>query len=73
VADQQYRELKDRAEKAHESRASKKKPKSSKDEGLSKQVHKTVKLLWENPRHPGLQTHQYRSLSHPYKQGDKVF
>lgn len=73
VADQQYRALKDRAEKAHESRSSKKKPKSSKDEGFFGQVHKTVKLLRENPRHPGLQTHHYRSLPHPYKKGDKVF
>jgi hypothetical protein len=74
-ADRQYRELKDRAEKACGARSSqeKGKSKSSKAEGLFKQVHKAVKLLRENPRHPGLQTHHYHSLPHPYKKGDKVF
>ena len=72
-ADEQYRELKGRAEKGRRSRSSKKKSKSSKDEGLFKQVHKTVSLLRENPRHPGLQTHHYRSLPHPYRKDDKVF
>jgi hypothetical protein len=30
-------------------------------------------LLAENPRHPGLQTHEFRSLEHPFNPNDKVF
>jgi hypothetical protein len=69
----QYLELKDRAKKKLQSRKSKKKTKSSKDEGLFKQVQKTIKLLRENPRNRGLQTHEYDSLPHPYKKEEKVF
>ncbi len=36
-----------------------------------KAVSKALRLLQENPRHPGLQTHQYYSLEGP--QGEKVF
>lgn len=36
-----------------------------------KAVSKALKYLSENPRHPGLQTHQYFSLSGP--NGEKVF
>lgn len=36
-----------------------------------KAVSKALKYLAENPRHPGLQTHQYFSLSGP--NGEKVF
>ena len=34
-------------------------------------VTKALKLLSDNPRHPGLQTHQYYSISGP--NGEKVF
>lgn len=47
--------------------------KSSKPEGLFKQVHKTLTLLGENPRHPGLQTHEYSSIENPYDSSSKVF
>ena len=73
TADGQYRELKAGAQRSLTNRKSKKKAKSTKKEGLFKQVHKTIGLLSENPRHPGLSTHPYRSLPHPYKKGDKVF
>jgi len=36
-----------------------------------KAVSKTLKLLEDNPRHPGLQTHPYTSLLGPH--GEKVF
>ena len=36
-----------------------------------KAVRKTLKLLGENPRHPGLQTHPFYSLEGPH--GEKVF
>jgi hypothetical protein len=34
-------------------------------------VKKTIKFLAANPRHPGLQTHEYMSLKGP--NGEKVF
>ncbi len=45
-----------------------------KDKGLKKRykaVVKTIKFLSQNPRHPGLQTHEYIPLSGLY--GKKVF
>ena len=47
--------------------------KASKVEGLFKQLEKCVRLLTENPRHPGLQTHEFDSLEHPYDPKEKVF
>lgn len=41
--------------------------------GLFKQVHKTLTLLKENPRHPSLKTHVFHSLENPFKKGSKVF
>ena len=46
---------------------------ASKAEGLFKQVEKCVRLLTSNPRHPGLRTHEYHSLPHPYDPKGKVF
>jgi hypothetical protein len=40
-------------------------------EGLLKQVRKTLGLLETNPRHPSLQTHKYRSLLGP--NGEEIF
>jgi hypothetical protein len=72
-ADRQYRELKDLAEASLQAREAKVEAKSSKAEGLFKQVHKALKLLRENPRHQGLQTHRYRSIKHPFESNGKVF
>lgn len=47
--------------------------KSSLQEGLFKQVVKTLKLLRENPRHPGLHTHPYSTFEHPWSPKEKVF
>jgi hypothetical protein len=44
------------------------------NKGLSKRykaVKKTLHLLSQNPRHPGLQTHEFTSLKGP--KGEKVF
>lgn len=44
------------------------------DKGLSKRykaVKKTLQFLSTNPRHPGLQTHEFTSLKGP--KGEKVF
>ncbi len=72
-ADSQYTRLRDAAERAAETRKKTRKKKSSKQEGLFKQIHKCLANLHVNPRHPGLQTHEYDSLDHPYQPNAKVF
>jgi len=47
--------------------------KSSRQEGLFRQVRKTILLLAGNPRHPGLETHPYHSLESPFDAKAKVF
>lgn len=51
----------------------KQKKKSFKQEGLFKQINKTLKHLETNPRYPGLKTHPYLSLEHPWDYKQKVF
>ena len=46
---------------------------NSSRQGLLKQIRKTLTLLKENPRHPGLKTHLFQSFEHPFKKDDKVF
>ncbi len=41
--------------------------------GLFKQVDKAIRMLVENPRHPGLQTHEFHSMAHPFDSSKKVF
>lgn len=72
-ASAEYARLKAKAEAALDVRRRKARAKSSRDEGLFKQVHKCVSLLAENPRHPGLHTHEYLSLVHPFDPQAKVF
>jgi len=55
-----YSDLKSKAEAALEGRKNSGKKKSSKQEGLFKQVKKCIDLLLENPRHPGLNTHEFK-------------
>ena len=47
--------------------------KSSRAQGLFKQIHQAISLLQDNPRHPGLQTQEYNALVHPYDPRQKVF
>jgi hypothetical protein len=61
------------AEASLRNRQTNKKAKPSKAEGLFKQVHKSVNLLLQNPRHPGLKTNEYDSIPNPYKENEKVF
>ena len=68
-----YGELKAKALASLVARRKKDRAKSSKAEGLFKQVHKTLMLFASNPRHPGLQTHEYRTPPHPYNPRQKVF
>jgi mRNA-degrading endonuclease RelE of RelBE toxin-antitoxin system len=73
TARREYDRLQAAAEKVAQTRRQARKPKSSRQEGLFKQVQKTVRLLAENPRHPGLQTHAYHSLHHLFDPNGKVF
>jgi hypothetical protein len=69
----EYARLKEAAVKSLQTRKSGKRSKATRAEGLFKQVHECVQKLLSNPRHPGLNTHKYDSLEHPYKKGDAVF
>ena len=71
-ASSQYRQLQAAAEESLANRR-RKRAKAGKAEGLFKQVQKCVSLLLENPRHPGLKTHKFDSLEHPFKKGYPVF
>ena len=68
-----FDELQEAALKSLENRWKSKKAKASKQEGLFKQVVKCVELLEANPRHPGLKTHEYKSIENPYDPDTKVF
>lgn len=61
------------AKKAQKTRIAQGKTKASKQEGLYKQVTKALKLLSTNPRHPGLETHEFNSIDNPYDSAQKVF
>ena len=73
TAEKTYTDLKAKAKARSDERKKKEIEKSSKDEGLFKQVAKTVNLLKSNPRHPGLNTHEYDSIQNPYDKKKKVF
>lgn len=68
-----FLDLETRAENAFANRKKTIRKKSSKIEGLFKQVYKTVELLKSNPRHPSLHTHEYDSLEHPFDPKQKIF
>ncbi len=68
-----FEQLRAKAQASVENRAKSKRAKATKDEGLFKQVVKCITHLQSNPRHPGLQTHEFHSLPHPYDKADKVF
>lgn len=73
IADEKYSELESAARNSLENRKKNKKAKASPVEGLFKQVDKCIELLQSSPRHPGLHTHEYDALTHPYNQTQKVF
>ena len=72
-ADFTFRKLQTAAGLSPANRKKHKKTKASRGEGLFKQVEKCVRLLLENPRHPGLNTHEYDSIENPYDSKKKVF
>ena len=69
----QFDQLQAAASKAMGTRARTGRSKSSRQEGLFKQVRKTILLLAANPRHPGLQTHPYHSIQSPFDPKARVF
>jgi hypothetical protein len=68
-----YKRLKAEGDEILKSRIAQGKKKSSRQEGLFKQVHKTLELLQDNPRHPGLHSHEYKSMENPIDKDQKVF
>lgn len=74
-ANQTFQELRRAAEQAQQRRAGTAGAGSegSEQRGPLEQVAKAVRLLAENPRHPGLSTHQYQSLVHPFDDQGEVF
>lgn len=73
VADGKYKELETAAKHSLDNRKKNKKAKASPVEGLFKQVDKAIEFLKSNPRHPGLHTHEYGALTHPFDPRQKVF
>ncbi len=73
LADAKFKELQEQAVKAHENRSKSPKKKKSKVEGLFAQLQKTISLLLDNPRHPGLNTHRFVGKPHPYVLKETVF
>jgi hypothetical protein len=72
AAEDTYRKLSVGAKAALVARKESETKKSSRAEGLFKQVSKCVHLLQQNPRHPGLHTHEFESMSNPYQKDQKV-
>ena len=72
-AREQYCALEKAADRVFATRKRDKNSKSSRQEGLFKQVRKTISFLLENPRHPSLETHAYDSITNPYDPSKKVF
>lgn len=72
-AESTFNQLMETAIRSGKSREKSGKSRTSKQEGLFKQVVKCLDLLRANPRHPSLQTHEFTSIEHPYNPGEKVF
>lgn len=68
-----FRELESAAQKSLDNRLKSRKSRASKQEGLFKQIVKCVVPLQQNPRHTGLNTHEYDSIENPYDSETKVF
>lgn len=72
-ADAEFKSLQAKAVKAYENRRHAPNKKKSKVEGLFAQLQKTISLLLDNPRHPGLHTHRFTSKTHPFDARGVVF
>ena len=69
----QFEKLQSAASASAAKRSKDRKAKASKAEGLFKQVEKCVRFLLQDSKHPGLNTHEYDSIAHPYEPKGKVF
>src|SRR5260370_40763031 len=69
----EYEALRSQANAAATGRKARGKSKSSKAEGLFKQVNKALLFLRDNPKHRGLKSHEFHSLDHPYDKNGKVW
>ena len=72
-AEEQFKKLQKVAKNNFLHRKKINKKKSTPQEGLYKQVHKTISFLAQNPKHPSLNTHEYHSLQNPFSAKEKVF
>lgn len=72
-AEETFRSIQAAALASTQNRTKNKNTKPSKSEGLFKQIDKCVRLLISNPRHPGLNTHEYDSIENPFDKTKKVF
>lgn len=72
-AEAEFLEIKAAALTCKAARDKSKKSKSSRQEGLYKQIVKCLTLLSNNPRHPSLQTHEFGSIENPFEIGQPVF
>jgi plasmid stabilization system protein ParE len=72
-ANAKFRELEAAAAASLSNRQKHTKARAAKAEGLFKQLEKCVRLLLDNPRHPGLNTHEFDSIEHPFDKKAKVF
>lgn len=72
-ATREYKYLQQQAMRRHKARRPSEQKRASKQEGLFKQIDKAIRLLVRNPRHPGLHTHKFHSMPHPFRPGDDVF
>jgi hypothetical protein len=69
----EYNALRTNAQASLNARQADRKKKATDAEGLFKQVKKCIDNLLNNPRHPGLKTHKFTSLAHPYDLKKDVF
>lgn len=72
-AESAFHELEAAARASMSRRSRDGKAKSSRNEGLFKQVEKCIRLLHADPRHPGLRTHEFSSIENPFDSRQKVF
>ena len=72
-ATNQYNTLRDNAQASVQARKADRKKKATRAEGLFKQVTGCIQKLRNDPRHPGLKTHKYDSIEHPYDRSQPVF
>jgi hypothetical protein len=72
-AKDRYDSLSNEAHASLDARQSRRREKATKAEGLFKQIRGCIQKLLENPRHPGLNSHKFDGMEHPYEKDQPVF